>query len=184
MSKRKIALVVAAGLFAAYVFAAPYITVYQIKSAAEAHDGDALSEHIDFPSVRQSVKDQINAMLAKKMVAADEKMKNNPLARLATAALAGAMVEKMVDVYVTPAGLLQLLAGKKPEPEYSQSSTQNPDATADANRKPLADASLAYESLDKFMVRVKHSNGKEGQFILRRKGLIGWKLTDVIVPLE
>ena len=67
MSKGKLALGVAAGLFAAYMFAAPYITVYQIKSAAENNDATTLSEYIDFPSLRQSYKGQITAMLEKDM---------------------------------------------------------------------------------------------------------------------
>ena len=58
MSKGKIIGIVGA-LFAIYVAAAPYITVYQMKSAAESRDGEALSEHIEFPSVRQSLKDQM-----------------------------------------------------------------------------------------------------------------------------
>ncbi|MEZ5436438.1 MAG: DUF2939 domain-containing protein [Pseudomonadales bacterium] len=45
-------------LVAAYVFALPYITVHQIRQAVEMRDSVALSEHIDFPSVRLSLKDQ------------------------------------------------------------------------------------------------------------------------------
>lgn len=77
MSKGKVALGIAAGLFAIYVAAAPYITVYQMKSAAEDHDGEALSVHIEFPSVRQSLKDQMNAMFSKRM-AEDAEMKDSP----------------------------------------------------------------------------------------------------------
>ena len=95
MSKWKVVLGIAAGLFAIYVVAAPYITVHQMKSAAESHDGEALSEHVEFPSVRQSLKDQMNDMFAKKMAESDE-MKNNPFAAFG-AALAGMMVDKMVD---------------------------------------------------------------------------------------
>ena len=52
---------------AAYIVAAPYITVYQMKTTAENHDGEALSEYIDFPSVRQSLKEQMNVMVTNKM---------------------------------------------------------------------------------------------------------------------
>lgn len=37
MSKGKVAVGVAAGLFAIYVAVAPYITMHQMKSAAESH---------------------------------------------------------------------------------------------------------------------------------------------------
>ncbi|MBP8645186.1 MAG: DUF2939 domain-containing protein [Syntrophobacteraceae bacterium] len=177
MSKGKVVLGVAAGLFAVYVLAAPYITVYRMKSAAENHDGEALSEHIEFPSVRQSLKDQMNAMFAKK-IAEDEDMKNNPFAALG-AAFAGVMVDKMVDAYVTPAGITQLMAGEKPRP----GAEQGDGSAGNSGRKPLSDASMSYESLDKFVVKVKGDNGGEGKFVLRRRG-IGWKLTDIIIPLE
>jgi hypothetical protein len=83
------------GAFAIYVAAAPYITVHQMKDAAKRRDGEALSEHIDFPSVRQCFKDQVNAMFAKEMVE-DEKLKGNPYAPVGMA-IVGMMVDTMVD---------------------------------------------------------------------------------------
>ena len=177
MRKGKIALGIALVLFAIYVVAAPFITVYQIQSAAEKNDGEALSEHIDFPSVRQSLKDQMNVMFAKKM-AADEKIKDSPFAALG-AAFAGVMVDKMVDAYVTPAGITQLMAGKNP-----QSGTEQDDDSADSSKgKPLENASMAYESINKFVIKVKGADGGDGKFVLRRQG-IGWKLTKIIIALE
>lgn len=177
MSKGKVAVGIAAGLFAIYVAAAPYITVHQMKSAAESHDGEALSEHIEFPSLRQSLKDQMNAMFAKKM-AEDEEMRDNPFAAMG-AAFVGMMVDKMVDAYVTPVGITQLMAGEKPRPGADKGG----GSADNSGRKPLSDASMAYESLDKFVVKVKGEDGDEGKFVLRRRG-INWKLTDIIIPLE
>ncbi|WP_011588132.1 MULTISPECIES: DUF2939 domain-containing protein [Alcanivorax] len=177
MSKGKVALGIALGLFAIYVVAAPFITVYQMKSAAENYDGEALSEHIEFPSVRQSLKDQMNVMFAKQMTE-DEEMKDNPFAVLG-AAFAGVMVDKMVDAYVTPAGITQLMAGEKPQPGAGQGD----DSTGSAERNPWEDASMSYESFDKFVVKAKGADGGDGKFVLRRQG-IGWKLTEIIIPLE
>ena len=177
MDRGKTTLAITFGLFALYVVAAPFFTVYQIQSAAEKNDGDALSEHIDFPSVRQSLKDQLNVMLAKGIVA-DEDMRDNPFAALGTA-FAGVMVDKMVDTYVTPAGISQLMAGKNPQsgPE------QGGDSDSSSERKPLENASMSYESIDKFVVKVEGADGGEGKFVLRRQG-INWKITEVIIPLE
>jgi len=177
MSKFKMAIGVVVGLLAIYIAAAPYITVYQMQSAAEKHDGEALSEHIEFSSVRQSLKDQMNAMFAKKM-AEDEEMKNNPFAVLAVG-FAGMMVDKMVDAYVTPAGITQLMAGEKPKAEGSKSGS----SAGHTERKPLSNASMSYESFDKFVVKVKGEDGGEGKFVLRRRG-IAWKLTDIVIPIE
>jgi TonB family protein len=161
-------------LFAIYVVASPYITVHQMKSAAESYSGEELSEHIEFPSVRQSLKDQMNAMLVKEM--AKGEMKDSPFAALG-AAFAWLMVDKIVDTYVTPAGITQLMAGKTPQP------TEGGKSGGSSARKPLSDASMSYESLNKFVVKVKGDNGEEGKFVLRRRGM-SWKLTEIIVAPE
>lgn len=161
------ALAVLAGI---YLVGSPYLTVYQMKSAAEKRDGAALSEFIEFPSVRQSLKDQLNAHLADEM-AADPEMADNPFSAIGSA-LAGTLAEKMVDAYVTPAGITRLMAG---------SSLSSKGDSSSYGTNPLADASMGYQSLDKFAVTVKDDDGENIDFILRRRG-IGWKLTDIIVP--
>jgi hypothetical protein len=176
MSRSKILAAIGLVLFAIsiYIAASPYITVYQMKSAAERHDGEALSEHIEFPSVRQSLKDQMNAMIMKEM--AKDEMKDNPFAALG-AAFGGFMVDKMVEAYVTPTGITGLMAGEQPK------LTEGGESTGSSARKPLSDASMSYESLNKFVVKVKGDNGEEARFVLRRRG-ISWKLTEIIMPLE
>jgi hypothetical protein len=200
MSKLKVALGIVAGVVAICIFATPYITVHQMKSAAASHDGEALAAYIEFPSVRQSLKDQMNAMFAKKM-AEDEEMQANPFAALAMA-YSGVIVDKAVDAYVTPAGITQLMEGEKPQPGAVQPELGQPaqpapgqavpdqPATAEAGskseppeREPLAEASMSYESFDRFVVKLKDEDGKEGKFVLSRRGL-GWKLTDIIIPVE
>lgn len=173
MNNGKLLVGITAIFFAIYIFFSPYITVNNMKSAAENHDGEALSEYIDFPSVRQSMKDQINVMVTKRMVE-DEEIKGNPFAALGVA-LVGAMVDRVVDVYVTPAGITQIMAGRKPQPE------ENSEIAPD--RELLAGASMSYDSFDKFVVMINGADGENGKFILRRRG-IGWKLTEIIIPLE
>lgn len=175
--KGKIAFGIVAGLLAAYAAAAPYVTVHQMKAAAQRRDGEALAEHIEFPSVRQSLKDQLNALFLKEL-AEDEKLADNPFATLG-AAFAGMMVDRIVDAYVTPAGLAQLMAGEKPELE----SDPRYEAPEKSQREPLANASMSYESFDKFAVRIVNADGQEAKFVLRRRGF-GWKLTAIIAPLE
>lgn len=177
MNKQKVILGTVTGVLAVYLIAAPYITVHQMKSAAESHDGEALSEHIEFPSVRQSLKDQMNAMFAKAMVQ-QEDAKDNPFVALGVA-LAGIVVDKAVDLYVTPAGITQLMAGEKPRPDTERGS----GSVDKSERKPFSNTSMSYESLNKFVVRVKGDDGAEGKFVLRRRGT-SWKLTEIIVPLE
>ncbi len=168
----------------AYVLALPYITVYQIRQAVKARDSVALSEHIDFPSVRQSLKDQLNATLMSKMQS--EEMKNNPFAALGMA-LAGPLVDKMVETYVTPTGVEQLLAGEKPSiknthkikhVEESAANDASGNQEISAEKKPLADVALGYKSTSRFEVKDKK---KGTRIVLRRQGLT-WKVTEIIFP--
>lgn len=171
---KKIIVGFAAALLVAYVVAAPYITVHHMKVAAENRDGEALSEYIDFPSVRQSIKDQLNAEFAKTLE--DDAMKDNPFSAMG-AAFAGAMVDQMVDAYVTPAGITQLMAGEKPQSENEGERSSGSNTPPE----PFENVSMSYEALDKFVVSI--GEGEDvGKFVLRRRGL-GWQLTDVIIPL-
>ena len=176
IKKIAICLGIIAFLTIGFIFIGPYLALYQIKSAAQNGDGEALSEHIDFLELRQSLKDQMNVAVGKKMV---EQADDNPFAALG-AALGGMMIEKIVDMYVTPASITELMKGKKPKPEYINAPTKG-----DSEYKPLANASTSYESFSKFSVTVKSDNPlSEGvKLVFRRRG-ISWKLTEIVLPLS
>lgn len=169
-------------LFAIYFVASPYITVYQMQKAAEQHDAPALSAYIDFPRVRQSMKDQLNGEVADKL---GGDVQDNPFAALGSA-LAGVVVDKMVDVYVTPSAIEHLMAGEKPKSaqgDEGQPVPTNTDTHPKEKRKPWADASMSYESLNRFAVNVKVEGGASSKFVLHREGL-GWKLAEITLPLK
>jgi len=161
---------VLAVLAGVYLIGSPYLTVYRMKSAAERHDGPGLSEFIEFPSVRQSLKDQLNAHLANEM-ASDPDMADNPFSAIGTA-LAGTLAEKMVDAYVTPAGISRLMSG---------ASLSDKGDSSSYGSNPLDGASMGYQSFDRFAITVKDDQGENIEFVLRRRG-IGWKLTDLVMP--
>ena len=50
-----------------YIYASPYLVLNSIQRAAQAGDSEKVSNYIDYPSVRQSFKDQMNAMVMKKV---------------------------------------------------------------------------------------------------------------------
>ena len=159
-----------------YILATPYVTVYQMKIAAENQDGEALSEHIDFPALRQNLKDQLNAKLGVELV--QEAMDDNPFTALG-AALGGMLVGKMIDVYVNPAGIIELMKGESLDTESTDGSTEKQTPT-----EPFTNVSMSYESLSKFSVTIRQNTelAEEVKFNLRRKGM-GWKLTEILLPL-
>lgn len=173
MKNKKVLGIVIAIILAIGFYSLPYITVAQMKGSAEDNDGEALSEHVDFPSVRQSLKDQMNAMLAKKMA---EQAEDNPFGALG-AAFGGMLVEKMVDAYITPSGLTQMMSGERPDEKSSDTTQSSQD------NEPFENASFSYESMSKFSITVKNDDSEdEIKFILRRAGLT-WKLSEIILPM-
>lgn len=139
------------GLFVAYVVSSPFITVYKIKSAVDANDSEMLSDYVDFPSVRQSLKDQMNAMVMEKMQSQD--FENDPFAALGMA-FAGTMIEKMVDAYITPAGMSKLMnEGNKSNTQSEIASVSSTSSTDTSDKKETFEgASMSYKSLSKFEV--------------------------------
>ncbi|GAA3540512.1 hypothetical protein GCM10022394_20360 [Zobellella aerophila] len=168
-----------------YLAAMPYITVNQIREAADRRDSRALAQHVEFDSVRQSLKDQLNARLLQGL---GGEIKQNPFTALG-AAFANMMVDGLVDTYMTPAGIEQLMRGETPAPGIpSRSSSQNKTQSGSQSdpykpNKPFSDASMGYVSPNTFVVTMKDENEEEARFILRRRGL-EWKLTAIVLPLD
>lgn len=77
----------------------------------ETGDRDALESQIDFPSVRESLKEQLHVHIARS-IAQDKDLKDNAFAGLATA-FAPMMVNYAVDNYVTPTGIAAIIADSK-----------------------------------------------------------------------
>lgn len=160
----------------AYWVGSPYWVVHQIQTAAQAKDAQALAAHIDFVSVRQNLKDQLNA----KMTDTVEQHTNNPFALLGTA-FAGMLVDKMVDVYVTPTGMQKLMTGQLPQ-------LPNPSSTPEASKSSEStdthpDVQMRYQSFNTFVVTSTATQGHQIKAILSRQGL-SWKVTNIVLPLD
>lgn len=184
MKGLKYLIIAAIAIFAAWYAYSPYQTVHAMKAAGVNRDGEALAEHIDFPSVRESIKEQINARL---LNVVKEESEENPVKALG-AAFGGMLVDKLVDAYITPAGLIEMMEGDRPEDVVADdiASKVTGRNTADEDeKKPFQDASYSYESLDRFVASVKDDkSGEEIRFVLRRSGISNWKLTEVLLPVE
>lgn len=151
-----------------YWVAGPYIAVTQLQRAVAAKDEAALARHVDFAAVRESVKEQFSATVLERMGAEE----NSLFAALGTA-LAPTMIGPVVDAYLTPAGLVEIINGDLPGDGKSAD-------TRDGSL--LKDAKLGYESIDRFAVTTRDAE-RPVKFILERRGW-EWRVTDVVLPLE
>ena len=175
----KTSILVVAGILVvvAYIAAGPYLTLLDIKTGVIEKDSEKLADNIEFSTLRQNIKDQLNAKMMEK---AATKIKDNPLAALA-AGFATKMVDGMVDSFVTPNGLARVMGGK---------SLAKPSATdTEASDKPptkddlFKNARYAYDSINQFSIWVPNQKGEEVRFILTRD-ILSWKLTNFVIPMN
>lgn len=186
MSKKlKISITVLLLLIFTYAYAAPYWVIYQIRQALEKQDSDALSSYVDFPSVRQSLKDQLNASLLKKLPE-DAQSNDGGFAALG-ALLASSLVDKMVDMTVSPQGVSMLLQGKKLKdglPHAVQAEPQLMQAETQEQPQEKVKYRSHYQSLNQFVVEIQHPQQQSKiNVIMHRQGL-SWKVTQIQLPIE
>ncbi|KVX44004.1 hypothetical protein WT31_25700 [Burkholderia territorii] len=123
-----------------YAYASPYVALGRLKSAIDARDAQAVSEYVDFPSLRISLKQQVTEELMRRI---DAVKKDNPFAAIG-ALIGSALIGPLVDAYATPEGVAALMSGIPPRgnpggrpPEWSgppsAAATGNAPATPPAN---------------------------------------------------
>ncbi|MCH2237453.1 MAG: hypothetical protein A2792_13880 [Sphingomonadales bacterium RIFCSPHIGHO2_01_FULL_65_20] len=166
-----IGLVLFLALIGIYV-GSPYYAVYSLRNAALDGDVDALEAKVDFPAVRESLKSQLSAAMMAKMQN-DPEMQNNPFAGLGMMMMP-AIVDRMVEAYVTADGIGAMVRGRKPKD--TDKSGVNPDIATESE----------YLGLDRFRLRTRNTkSGEVGpSFVLERTGFLSWKMTRLEIPTE
>ncbi|NTY37417.1 DUF2939 domain-containing protein [Burkholderia diffusa] len=127
-----------------YAYASPYVALGRLKSAIDARDAPAISEYVDFPSLRISLKQQVTEELMRRI---DAVKKDNPFAVIG-ALIGSALIGPLVDAYATPEGVAALMSGLPPRgnpgerpPEWSNPPQGN--APADTPAAPPANPAPA-----------------------------------------
>lgn len=162
-------------IIAIYLYASPYLALNSIKKAAQAGDADTLSEYIDFPSVKQGLKDQINAQIMKEVTKEDTDGFEALGAMLATA-----MINPIVDSIVTPEGVAMMVQGQKPDLD-GDVVQQTTDEQSDETELDYKTKYITYKS---FKVSLSDpDDGNAVDIIMRRDGL-SWKVNRINLPLD
>ena len=182
MKKYKIILISASILIAVatlstFAYFTPHRTLIKIREAAQKGDKEELRELVDFPSVREGMKEQLNASMLKRMAV---ELKDNPFAPMGIM-FVGALVDRMVDSFVTPSGIASFSKGIKPD-VLEKSNAQN-DNTEKNNAERNIVRTNKYDGFSRFTVSFCHKDEKEFciSLKLRRDGF-NWKLTSIILP--
>jgi Protein of unknown function (DUF2939) len=185
-----------------YGYASPYLALDRLKRAADARDAQTVSEYVDYPALRESLKEQVAGLLTRRLHAT-----GNPFAAIG-AMIGVALIGPMVDAYATPDGVAALLNGIPPRgnPNDRPPAAQGTQSTAAtgaaqpggapapgaATSTPVAPATTtaappqppqttaSYRSLNEFVVTYQRGVGDTRySAILRREGLFSWKLAAV-----
>lgn len=177
--KKWIALIVLAlALLVGYVAAGPYLTVNAIRKAVQEQDTAALSEHVDFPALRLSLKAQLEDYLVRQ---AGEDMQANPFGAIAVR-IAGVAAGSAVDALATPIGIGAVLEGRNLFNRLGGSGRGQDAYAPNVPSDPLKDAKYGFESPSRFTATVANADGEPVVFVLTRSGL-SWKLSDIRLPI-
>lgn len=165
MRSKLIAIIAAAAVIVSggiWYFASPSYAMMQLRDAALEGNADELGDSIDFPAVRESLKADLRAELAKEVVNDDGEG-----LRSFGSMIAMAMVDGLVEGFVTPESLEAMIKnGHFKDPE-------KPDSAA---ADQLADWSIERTGFSRFTATPDAPDGgKVPSLIFERDGL-SWKL--------
>ncbi|MDR5877885.1 DUF2939 domain-containing protein [Caballeronia sp. LZ032] len=174
-----------------YIYASPYIALNRLKRAADARDAQTVNEYVDYPALRASLKEQVAALLTRRV---DIQKSGNPLAIIG-AMIGAAVVGPLVDTYATPDGVAAILngipprgtPGERPPPAGTNEAAVSSAAPASGSAAPTPEAApkppattAGYRDLNTFAVTYQHGAGDARySAIFHRDGLVSWKLVAV-----
>ncbi len=152
---------------AGYVASGPYRTLNGLEEAITQGDTAAISRYVDFPTLRQNLKDQLKASANSRI---NDAFQDGIISRFA-GGIASSVVDTTVESLITPAGLNRLLMG-------AALITNNSDNSGLTLRQRLENGQRSFESLSTFTLAFSSAAGSRLVVVLTRSGL-DWQLTNV-----
>lgn len=159
-------------IVAGYLYASPYLALNSIKNAAQERDADKISSYIDFPSVKQGVKDQLKAKVAREMITSDS---NDGFEALGSM-FATAMIDPIVDGWVTPDGIAAIMV------EDEKNSSKN--ATSGKDKSNDVEYETSYDSFNVFHVDIGEIEKNDGIRVTMHRDGLSWKVTGIDLPMD
>ena len=176
MKKSLIIAVGAVALFGAAWAAAPVFTAQALIRAAKAGDERKIEKLVDFPSLRESLKAELNAEIMARMNR-DPRMAESGLGGLGMM-LAPLILSGAVDAVVTPQVVAQMVTTAEAPDPTRRPRPEPAGGAADGNDIHQA---WGYRNLDTFAVTLtrKDRPGRRLARVMTRRSLFDWKLTGV-----
>jgi len=187
--RTKIVLILAGLVVAVGWLAWPYYALYDLITAVKNGDAVALEERVAWDSVRQGLRGDLSAFLLQKL-SADAKARNNDAGAVLGAGLAAAfgpaIINQLIDSYVTPQTISTLIRTGKPSVPIG--GTPTADTSGEQKHQPdLKLVRFAFFSGGPFTFKVEIA--PEGGSVQKELGLLfkwsgDWKLTRIILPAD
>src|SRR5580700_10057533 len=141
--------VVALMAIAAYWYWSPFLVVHQLQLAAQNRDADALNEHVDYPKLRESIKNQYSDRLADRFGHFADSDNDFATIGAALGSMIGkAVVSPIVDALVRPDAIMQAV-------QYGRLSL-----TERAQRSSDAQTQSAHHPHDQIGAEPRNEDGK------------------------
>lgn len=177
--KKSLIVGVAAGAFVLFALAwaaAPVLAAQALIRAAKAGDEKTLERLVDFPALRESLKDELNAELSARM-RRDSRLADSGLEGLGMI-LAPMLLSGAVDAVVTPEVVARMVTtAEAPDPTVRD----QPEPTDAIDDGEDIHQAWGYRDLNAFAVTLTDRDHPDQRLalILDRRGLFEWKLAAV-----
>jgi len=155
-----------------WLYLSPYIAIRSLREVAAAGDAVALAERVDFPAVRESLRQSVAARVSGQVGGGKE----GTLLGAIGASLAMALMGPVIDAMVTPEGVLALMNGETPRGEDA-------DPSQRVQEEDAAQTTIRYRDLNHFVLSVVKDDSSDApvELVFRRENLFWWKLIGVRV---
>ncbi len=163
---------------AAYWYWSPFLAIRNVQRAAIAHDADAFNVHVDYPRVRDSLKQQLSARMAGNARPGDA---GNPLAAFG-ATLGRLVADKVVDAMVRPDIVMRAMRSGRFDVQPPA-----PDVPASTPPDQEAKSSWTWLRLDANTLLIYPQKGEAAPaqktgIVFERSGFADWKITQLRLP--
>ena len=185
------ALAAAACVLAAYWYWSPFVTIWQMRSAAQQRDADAFSRHVDYPSLRDSLKGQFSLLFSNRPGQSGDAGVGAAFGKM----LGLLVVDKFVDVMVRPETVM--LAMRR---GYLEQKAQSPLPRSQSAPSGATPASAGADTAPQWVYRRDGVNQltiyttaalptdatamERFGLVFQRGGFSDWKLAQVVLPAE
>ena len=129
--------------FCLFYISTAYFAVHSLKTAILKGDQEALQSHIDFPLLRESVKEEFKAQIVRNA------SKDTGMFSGLTQLMAPSVIDNQVDAYLSPEGLNDILTPMKDGIKAAQDSGEKNGGKRDTNN-PFQLTHLGFDSLTDF----------------------------------